>query len=114
MNKRASTIFAFLVGMNVPFFVEGIVLVSCNATPAQTVQTFTDGLKTGSCVIGLVLSGVTDISQLLQCSGATEQLVIDIINDFENRNPDAASAQITLLEQAKNNAKFSLAKKTVK
>jgi len=99
----------------------------CNATTAQIGQTFTDGLKAATCIIGEILGGITDVTQLLSCSGATEQVIIDVINDFEQKAAPAdggAAAALAVnggkpltaeqwqwLEQAKANATARLAQK---
>ncbi len=93
-------------------------LTACNATAGQIGQTFTDGLKAGACILAKVLSGVVDIPSLLTCANATEQLVIDVLNDFKaQRAQDAGLAaevntqQMQWVDQAIANATRSLAKK---
>jgi hypothetical protein len=99
----------------------------CNATTAQIGQTFTDGIKAATCIVGEILGGITDVTQLLSCSGATEQVIIDVINDFEQKAAPAdggAGAALAVnggkpltaeqwqwLEQAKANATARLAQK---
>jgi hypothetical protein len=94
------------------------VLQGCNATAQQVGQTFVDGLNVAACILSKVLVGIVDIPSLLQCSGATEQVIIDVINDFEQRSAagDAgvaamSSQQHEWLEQAKANATHALAAK---
>lgn len=65
---------------------------SCNATPAQIATTISDGIKLGVCIIGQVLAGITDPTQLLVCEGATADLIVAAIDDFTAPRPTEGGA----------------------
>jgi len=65
-------------------------VVACYATGSQIGQTFVDGLKSGACIAGALLSG----QDPLTCEGATEAFVIDVANDVE------AKQQLTAEQKA--------------
>ncbi len=81
-------------------------LLGCNATAAQVSTTFTDGAKVGACIIGAALGGTDPVS----CAGATEQLIADVIEDFESKNTPDGQAPDARLEAAKAKAKARLVK----
>lgn len=94
---------------------------ACNASSAQVGQTVSDGVALAGCVLSQVLAGITDPAQLLSCAGATEALIVDIIDDFmAQHTSDAGLAevkssltaqQLQWLQQARANAVAALAKK---
>lgn len=97
---------------------------ACNASAEQINTTIADGVKVGTCIIGQVLGGnVTPVGLVAACSGATEQLIIDAIDDFEAAPPTDAgpvasdlavavsAQQKAWLDLAKQNAVTSLASK---
>ncbi len=57
-------------------------VTACNATGAQIASTVDDGVAVAGCVLSEILSGITDPAQLLTCAGATEKLIVQIIDDF--------------------------------
>jgi hypothetical protein len=93
----------------------GLLATACSATAQQVAQTFTDGWNLADCVLSKVLAGIVDAPSLLACAGATEQLVIDILNDFKGKAQaklaSASPTQIQYIDQAIANMSASLAKK---
>jgi len=54
-------------------------VLACHATADQIGQTIADGAKVGACIAVSLLQG----KDPLTCTDATEQLVVDVINDVE-------------------------------
>lgn len=95
------------------------VVPGCNATSAQISATEADGFKLAGCVLSQVFGGDTDPGGIAsQCAGALPALIVDVINDFEAKAPDAGdvAASVTdqhrLLEIAKANAIAALARQS--
>lgn len=94
---------------------------ACQATPSQVSTTINDGISLAGCVLSKVLSGVVDVLSLLGCAGATEALIVDIIDDFQAQHVgDAGLAavgsslttqQVQWLATARSNAIAALAAK---
>jgi len=81
----------------------------CNPSSSQVQTTIADGAKVGACILGEALGGVTDPAQIIaQCAGATEQLIVDVIDDFESKLD--AGTPAPSLEAAKKAAKAALFK----
>lgn len=65
-----------------------VALEGCHATPAQIEQTFVDGLKDAGCILANVFAGIVDPMALLgSCGAATEQVIVDAIDDFYAKAP---------------------------
>jgi hypothetical protein len=109
--------------VDITSFVESpLAMQGCNATSAQIQKTFNDGVSAASCIISKVLTGIIDVAGLLTCSGATVQVIIDAVDDFEAQPADggtvpAADINVAVIAQqrmwldaAKQNAMVALAK----
>ena len=91
----------------------------CNASSAQIQTTLADGLKLAGCVLAKILNGIVDPASLLGCAGATEDLIVQIVDDFTAQQQTdaglaAVSASVTpqqraWLQQARQNAVAALA-----
>ena len=93
---------------------------ACNASSSQVAQTVSDGVALAGCVLSQILVGITDPAQLLSCSGATEALIVDIIDDFTAQHatdagmaalPSLSPQQIAWLAEARLKAVTALAAK---
>jgi hypothetical protein len=97
-----------------------LALASCNASSQQVTQTVSDGLALAGCVLSQILVGITDPAQLLTCAGATEALIVDVIDDFTAQHatdaglaamPTLSPQQVAWLAEARLKAVTALAAK---
>ena len=73
---------------------------ACNATTDQIHTTENDGMKLAGCVLGQIFGGNTDPGVIAgQCAGALPNLIVDIIDDFKAKAPDAGIAQASISER---------------
>jgi hypothetical protein len=65
---------------------------ACHATAAQVEQTFVDGLADAGCILANVFAGnVTPLGIVGACAGATEKVIVDVIDDFYAKAPAAGA-----------------------
>jgi len=89
-------------------------LEGCNASSEQIHTTEQDGMKLAGCILAEVFGGVTDPGAIAgQCAGALPAVIVDVIDDFKAKAPDAGAAvespQGMLLAQARTKAVAAMA-----
>ncbi len=65
-------------------------LVACNASAQQVGTTITSGVEAGVCITVALATGADPLA----CAGVTEQTVVDVINDVESKQSDAAQPAV--------------------
>jgi hypothetical protein len=89
---------------------------ACNASTDQIHTTEQDGFKLAGCILGAIFGGVTDPGAIAgQCSGALPSVIVDVIDDFNAKAPDAGAAELSpqgkLLADARAKAVAVMAEK---
>ena len=92
-----------------------IALEACNATPEQLHTTEQDSFKLGICIVSTIFGGFTDPGAIAQkCDGALPAVIVDAIDDWTAKRPDAGAAAMSpegqRLAEARLKAVTALAK----